>query len=163
MIPQHSVTAAIVYYSSAAFDVERVKAERAKMPDNGDAHPIVRYFSGETRLDLDAPAFVGGDVRTAREYLRPGHDLPQWNGQRIRPALCARCRDLGGASGELEAFRVGYQSSSLAGSPVLPIGASLTEQQLDALADQVGVPMLCEIGRAFLRASEAPKAAEKKP
>lgn len=161
-VPQHSATAAMVYFTAAAFDHERVRAERDQMADR-DAHPAVVYFAGESRLDLDAPAQVLGEARTARDYLRPGHDLPQWVGQRIRPAHCARCRDLGGRSGDLEAFRLGYQSSSLAGSPVLPIGAALTEQQVDALADAVGVPMLCEVGAAFLRASEAPKAAEKKP
>lgn len=160
--PQHSITATIRYLPRAAFDLDRASEERATMPDAGDGHPVVLYFAGETRYDLDAPAHVGDEVRCARDYLRPAHGCPEWEGQRIRIVDVARCRDVGGRLGQVEAFCLGLRAvTGLEGAPPVD-GRRITERALDAFVDLVGLDAICDVGEAFLRASEAPKAAEKK-
>lgn len=161
MIPQHSVTAALVWVPAEAFDAERVKAERGEMDDDL-RHPVVQYLSLRTRLDLDAPFQVGDRVATAREYIRPEHTAPVWTGRRLKAMSCARCNDVGGQEGALQAFIAGYVSCSIEGTPKMTT-RPLTEAQFEALADRFGVAALVEAGTAFLRASEAPTDAEKKP
>lgn len=161
--PQHSITATIRYLPRAAFDTDRAAEDRKSMPANGDGHPVVLYFAGETRYDLDAPAFVGDETRCARDYLMPSHGQPEWEGQRIRIVDVARCRDVGGRLGQIEAFSIGLRAvHGLDGAPALESGRRVSERALDALVDLVGLDAICDVGEAFLRASEAPKAAEKK-
>lgn len=149
--PQHSVTASITYLRSAAFDLDRVIAERATMPDGGNGHPVVLYFAGETRHDLDAMAPVGDVMRNAREYIKPDHGCREWKPRRLKALEVARCRDSGGKVGQLGAFALSMGE-----------GKPLTDAQVDAYAEDYGVDEICEVGEAALKASEAPKAAEKK-
>lgn len=151
MTPQHSATALITYIRSAAFDLDRVTRERATMPDGGDGHPVVLYFAGESRYDLGAPYHVGGELRCARDYLKPDHGQKVWELRRLKASESVRCRDAGGKVGQLAAF-------ALAAGDVRP----LTDAQVEAFAEEHGLIELCEVGEAALRASEAPKAAEKK-
>lgn len=164
MPPQHSITAAIRYIPSAAFDISRVSKERASMPRDGDHHPVVLYFAGESRYDLDAPYPVGDDLVSARDYLLPDHTCPEWELRRLRMAQVARCRDAGGRVGQLEAFRLSFVSvRGIEGAPTMGDDQTLTEAQAEKIADVVGLAALYDVGEAALRASEAPKAAEKKP
>lgn len=149
--PQHSVTSSITFIRSAAFDLDRVALERTTMPDGGNGHPVVLYFAGETRHDLDAAAPVGEFMRTAREYLKPDHGCREWKPRRLKAIEVARCRDSGGKVGQLGAFALAMGE-----------GKPLTDAQVEALSDEYGVDELCDVGEAALRASEAPKAAEKK-
>lgn len=151
-VPQHSITATPRYVRSAAFDLDRVKRERATMPDGGDGHPVVLYFAGESRFDLDAPHPVGEQIHSAREYLLPDHGAKIWEMRRLRPMECARCRDVGDNAGKLTAFALTM------GTP----GRPLTDEQIEAYVDECGLEELYAVGDAALRASEAPKAAEKK-
>ena len=158
--PQHSITASIVFLPARAFDWTNVGAERARMPDDGDAHPLVEYLAGTTRYDLDAPcpvSRIAADGSTdlgyacARDYLKPDHGCKEWRLRRLRSYEVAQCRDRGGKVGQLAAFALA------AGE-----GKPLTDAQVDALVDTHGLAEVCEVGEAALRASESPKAAEKK-
>lgn len=151
-VPQHSVTAAITYVARRAFDTDRVAAERATMADSGDSHPVPVYFAGESRFDIDAPYPVGDEHRCARDYLLPDHGCREWKPRRLKAVEVTRCRDTGGRTGQLQAFAVALGE----------LGKPLTDAQLDVYADEYGVDELCEVGEAALRASESPKAAEKK-
>jgi hypothetical protein len=88
----------------------------------------------------------------AREYLKPDHGCREWRLRRLRAIEVGQCRDRGGKVGQLAAFALS------AGE-----GKSLTDAQVDAFVDTYGMDEVCEVGEAALRASEAPKAAEKKP
>lgn len=168
MAPQHSITAALVYLPIDAFDIEIVAAERERMDDSGNAHPIPMYFSGETRYDLGATATVPIadcvlEARCPRDYIVAGHQHPEWTGRRIRPLDVTRCRDIGGATGQLEALRLGLRSVRGPDlSLTLAEGRTLTEAQVEQLVDAVGIAALLDVGEAFLRASSSAKAAEKK-
>ena len=73
--PQHAADAAPLFIARTddAWDDERIKRERAAMKADGKArHPVQVYYSGSSRYDLDAPATVGGQAATPREYLREG-------------------------------------------------------------------------------------------
>lgn len=168
-IPQHSVTAAIRFISqtSDAWDTSNVLEERKRMGARTDEHPIPQYFSGTTRFDLDAPADVDGEKRTPRHYLRDGIPARSWSGRRIGIREVARCDDLGGAAGYLEAFAL-----AVIGADNLPPGVSapsqgqtkrLPEAVVDELADAVGMDEIFEVGAAMLKASRSPTPAEKKP
>lgn len=158
--PQHSVTASIVFLMDQAFDWTNVGAERALMPDSGNDHPLVAYCAGTTRFDLDALCPVArvaadgsaelGHAR-ARDYLKPNHGCREWRLRRLRSYEVAQCRDRGGKVGQLAAFALA------AGD-----GKPLTDAQVDALVDTYGMAEVVEVGEAALRASESPKAAEKK-
>lgn len=148
--PQHSPTAPITFIDSAAFDLDRVTLERATMPDGGDGHPVVLYFAGETRYDLGAPALVGETLTCARDYLLPDHGRPVWTLRRLRPMDAAMCRDLGGNAGRLRAFALSAGEKAL------------TDREVEAHAEEHGLLALYAVGEAALKASEAPKAAEKK-
>lgn len=148
--PQHSATAAITYLDPSAFDLDRVRAERAAMPDGGDGHPVVLYFAGESRFDLDAAHPVGDQIRSARDYLIPDHGRRAWTLRRLRPIEAARCRDAGGKVGQLQAFALSAGEKPL------------SDAQVEALVDEHGLDAVCAVGEAALRASESPKAAEKK-
>lgn len=149
--PQHSVTAPMTVISALAFDIARVNAEQDAMPDGGSSHPWSLYYRGETRYDIDAPLQLGDKVVTVREYLKPDHGFREWKPRRLKAAEVVRCRDNGGKSGQLVAFALAMGD-----------GKPLTDAQVEAMADQYGVSEICEVGEAALRASEAPKAAEKK-
>lgn len=148
--PQHSATSTPTFVDSAAFDIERVISERATMPDGGDGHPVVLYFAGETRYDLSAPALVGDETRCPRDYLRPDHDRPVWTLRRMRPTEVASCHDIGGQAAKLRAFALSAGERTL------------TDLEVAAHVDQWGIATIYAVGEAALRASEAPKAAEKK-
>lgn len=169
--PQHSITAPITFIHGRAFDWSNVKAERAAMPDGGDAHPLVEYFAGTTRYDIDAPCPVARITPSgvemvrgcARDYLKQDHGCKEWRLRRLRAIEVGQCRDRGryhdatgrayfdGKVGQLAAFALA------AGE-----GGPLTDAQVDAFVDTYGMDEICDVGEAALRASEAPKAAEKK-
>lgn len=155
--PQHSITAIPRYVNDAAFDLDRIKLERSRMPDGGDAHPVVIYRSGESRLDLDAPYPVpdaegGSALFCARDYLKPDHGQKIWEPRRLRPMEVTRCRDVGGDSGKLIAFALAMGTSS----------RPLTDAAVEAHVDEHGLDEILAVGAAALSASEAPKASEKK-
>jgi len=151
--PQHSITAQPRYIRPAAFDVERCVAERETMPDGGDGHPLRLYLIGESRYDLDAPGPVNGSMVCARDYLRPDHGCPEWPIRRLKVAEVNHCRDLGGDTGRTAAF------ARVMGPPGRPI----SDAKIEEYVDEHGMAEILAVGEAALRASEAPKAAEKKP
>jgi hypothetical protein len=168
-VPQHSVTAAIRFISqtSDAWDTSNVLEERKRMGARTDEHPIPQYFSGTTRFDLDAPADVDGEKRSAKSYLREGVHPRSWSLRRLGIREVARCEDMMGAAGALEAFALG-----VIGADNLPPGVAapgqgqtkrLLEAVVDELADAVGMDEIFEVGAAVLKASRAPTPAEKKP
>lgn len=159
MPPQHSVTAPITYVSVEAFDTDLILAERESLPGHGDDHPVVRYVSG--RRDIDAPYPINGELKTARDYLRPDHGMPVWTGRRLRASEVARCMDKDTAMASLSAFAAGLVSCSLDSQS--PSTKWLSDQQVDAYVDRYGMAEVLAAGAAFLEASKAPTYDEKKP
>ena len=149
--PQHSITAPITVYAFRAFDADRIIAEREGMP-NPDAHPFSIYWSGESRFAIDTPYQVGDQTLTARDYLLPDHGCREWKPRRLKAIEVARCRDAGGKVGQLQAFALSCGD-----------GRPLSDAQVESLVDEYGHEEVCWVGEAALRASEAPKATEKKP
>lgn len=162
-VPQHSATAAIRYLKAAAFDTDRVADERKSMPDDGNDHPVVIYFSGRSRYDLDAPYPVGGELRKPREYLKPDHGCPMWSVKRLGAVMTARLQDIGGHVAELDALCRGFEAVDVdvPGLGYVP-GKVLSEGQIEKLAEQFGLEDLYAVGAAILRASAAPTVAEGK-
>lgn len=162
-VPQHSATAQIRFIRADAFDTDRVAAERKTMPNDGNDHPVVIYFSGRSRYDLEAPAPVGEALLRPRDYLRPDHGFPTWTGKRLGAVMTAKLQDLGGHVAELEALSRGFESIDVdvPGLNHVP-GRPLTEGQIEKLADRFGLEHLYAVGDAFLRASSAPTVAEGK-
>lgn len=149
--PQHSVTAQIVFFASRAFDLDRAVKEKDAMA-NGDDHPMAVYLSGRSRYDLDAPSPCGPDrMACARDYLKPDHGCREWRPRRLKAMEVASCRDRGGKVGQLNAFALAMGESR-----------PLNDSQIEAMVDEYGMDEVCDVGEAALRASEAPKAAEKK-
>lgn len=170
--PQHSVSAAIRVISDSdhAWDNERIAAEcNALKESRGQVHehPVFSYLRGETRFDLDAPAFVLDQKVCAREYLRPDVRPIVWLMRRLRIAEVAACRDIGGRDGQLRAFRKAIRGVENAppGVTIPPPGllGEITDAEADAIAEQVGAKLVFEAGESALLASEAPTSAEKKP
>lgn len=157
MPPQHSIHATPTYLHRSAFDLQRMVDERRRMPNDGDGHPLVLYFAGESRFDLDAQQPIPGETpddeprrACARDYLKPDHGCREWKFRRLRPVQVARCNDVGGNVGELQAF-----AAACGDKP-------LTDAEVDAFVDEYGLAAICEVGRAVLLSSTAPKASEKK-
>jgi|688.fasta_scaffold1687198_1 hypothetical protein len=149
--PQHSITAPITVYAFRAFDADRIIAERGKM-SNPDAHPFSVYWSGDSRFAIDTPGLVGDKTLSARDYLLPDHGCREWKPKRLRAVEVCRCRDAGGKVGQLSAFALACGE-----------GRPLNDAQVEEFVDEYGLDEICWVGEAALRASEAPKAAEKKP
>lgn len=166
--PQHSVTAAIRFISqqSDAWDMTSVVEERRRLGARTDEHPIPLYFSGATRYDLDAPASVDGEMKPPRAYLREGSQPRSWVLRRLGIREVARCEDMGGQAGALEAFAL-----AVVGVDNLPAGMSAPDQGqrkrlldsvIDDIADAIGMEEIFEVGTAAVLASKAPTSAEKK-
>lgn len=150
MTPQHSVTAVTTFLSTRAFDLDRVVLERESMPNAGNEHPVVVYFSGASRYDLDAEYPVGEQMARARDYIRKDHGQPEWKLRRLKALELARCVDEGGTVGKLQAFALGAAPKAM------------TDTEVQQHVDDHGMDAICDVGEAVLRASSAPKAAEKK-
>lgn len=177
MPPQHSVTATIKFIrrTDPAWDLDRAIAEKEGLEgDEHDGHPLVAYFSGASRYDLDAPGTViekdaeGGKLhvqRCAREYLKPDSRPRIWTLRRIKLSLQAELEDAPKHRGHVQAFSLGV-SSLENGPPGLEVkssgGMPLADAVVDAVADQLGAEEVYEVGAAVLRASRAPTSAEKK-
>lgn len=169
MPPQHSATAQIRFIRSTdpAWDLDCVEEERKRLGKRTDEHPIPVYFAGESRYDLDAPGPVDGETKSPRQYLRPEVKPRAWLGRRLGIAEVARCHDVGGSMGELEAFAmavVGCENfpepaPTIEQGPARRLSASL----VDEIAERLGMAEVFEVGRAMLLASRAPTSAEKKP
>lgn len=167
--PQHSATAQIkiIAKSDPAWDYDRALEEIRYIEDTGGdtaQHPLFAYLHGRTRYDLDTPAHVGEELRTPRDYLRPGTVPVLWTCRRLRIAEVAECRDLGGRRGQLEAFRLAVTGVSGVDIEV-PQGParSMTERAVEKICEHVGATVVWEVGEAAMVASEAPTASEKKP
>jgi hypothetical protein len=177
MPPQHSVTAPILFIARTdpAWDLDTAIVEKDGLEgDEHDGHPLVAYFSGASRYDLDAPGTVitrdaqGGKVhaqKSARDYLKPDSRPRIWTLRRIKLSLQAELEDAPKHRGCVQAFALGV-ASLVNGPPGLEVkavaGVSLSDQVVDAVADQLGAETVYDVGEAVLRASRAPTSAEKK-
>lgn len=168
--PQHSVTAAIrvISGSDPAWDHPTIDAEFEALSKQspGATHPWVAYRRGETRFDLDAPAMIFGEERTAKSYLRPEAKPMIWHGRRLKLAEQVRLRDIGGDEAKLMAFRLGAIDVENAPDnvriPEQVMGRAMSEQMADSIAEIVGVDTVLEVGDSIMKASAAPTSAEKK-
>lgn len=85
--PQHraDVPGVFIPRSDGAFDRDRYDREVARLEaDGGDrsAHPIERYYSGETRYDLQAVEVLFGESVCAGDYFR-GEDPERFTLRRL--------------------------------------------------------------------------------
>lgn len=167
-VPQHSATAPIRFIprTDPAWQLDDFPTEVDELGDRASEHPIGRYFRGESRFDLDAPGFAGGEVRSARKYLKTDPAPTIWLLRRLRIGELAKCRDMGGHTGALQAFQlalIGVENAPPGVEvPAAGLARQLTEKQADAIADVIGARVAFEIGEAAMLASEAPTSAEKK-
>lgn len=178
MPPQHSVTAPARYIprDDPAWDLDAALAELEGVDgEQHDAHPMIAYFSGRSRFDLDAPGTVyerdgaGALVpvpRTPRAYLRPDSRPQTWLLRRLKLTQTVACLDAARHQGQLTAFALGVaglehgpDGIEVRSSAGVPISASVVE----ALSDAVGAERVLDVGAAVLLASQAPTSAEKKP
>lgn len=177
MPPQHSVTAPIVFISrlDSAWDLDRALAEKDVVEGaKADEHPLVLYFSGESRYDLDASGTVwteGEDKvltpepHAAREYLKEGIRPRMWTLRRLKFSQVSELLDAPRHRRLMHAFALGVVEL-VNGPDGLPVkstrGVPLSEKHLDDIAEALGADLIYEVGEAILRASQAPTSAEKK-
>jgi hypothetical protein len=177
--PQHSADAEIVFISESdpAWDRRYREEIDALTEAKGSSleHPMVAYYTGRTRFDLDAPGTIvtgeddgGPTYGTARprDYLRPEAVPRTYHLRRMRSLEVARCDDVGGATSALVATSLtlakignGPPGYKLKRKPGVP----MTDGQLDELRDAIGMELVYQIGRAAIRASSSPTAEEGKP
>ncbi|MEM6988919.1 MAG: hypothetical protein AAF721_00435 [Myxococcota bacterium] len=127
-------------------------------------HAMARYYSGETRFDLNA---AGDDDRTPASYLREGESPVLFSLRRLRMTELTKCRSLDGDAGAELAFRlscVGIDNgpSGMSFNPPKP-GRLMSDATLQEVADYLGAERIYAAGHAALKASRAPLYAEKKP
>lgn len=168
--PQHSVTAAIRVISGQdpAWDHPTIDAEFKELARSSpeSVHPWVAYRRGDTRFDLDAPAHIFGEERTARSYLRAEVKPMIWLGRRLGSGEQVKFRDIGGDEAKLIAFRYGCIAVENAPDgvtiPEQVMGRPMSEAVADSIAEIVGLDAVLEVGDSIMKASAAPTSAEKK-
>lgn len=170
--PQHSVTAEIEFVSRTdpAWDRDRVNSELDEMTDEeGQQHPFVQYQAGATRYDLDALGKRPGDgdelveART-RDYFKPEVQPRVFKLRRLKAAQVSRCLDIGGRTGEKLACQLGLREVDppIRGLKLKGRERPLSEDELQKIADALGVDTVWEVGAAALEASRLPTEQEKK-
>jgi hypothetical protein len=175
--PQHRADAQPLYIArfDDAWDAERIERERTALANENakTEHPVDLYYSGRTRYDLDAPCTIGGQVVTARHYLREGasptvFELRRVDGRRHDQALAvwARPQERVAAQWDLARWGVVRVTEGFGGAEwKLEGGAGglpLTEADVQLFFDAHGMlPAL--LGIAVLNASAPLSEAEGKP
>lgn len=176
--PQHRVDAEIVYVHplDPAWDSARLDAECEEMdaaePGGSKAHPVLIYWSGASRFDLEARHSFKDGTASAAEYLddaKANKFALRRLGVRKLSSVTHRIRSDDPerlASAQIDAVKWGVLSIT---GPAMPKlrgeGATeLTEADLDELATctQYGADLLDSIGLAVWRASQPLTDAEKK-
>jgi hypothetical protein len=176
--PQHSISAEIAFIpeSDPAWD-RRYSPELDDLAAFGvpvTDHPLMAYMSGRTRFDLDAPGpiVVREDddgqpvmgVARPRDYLRPDVQPRIFHLRRMRSIEVARCEDVGGATGEIIACQLTLQriENAPAGYRYRAGKRVMSDEQVDALRDAIGLETIRQVGRAAMRASSQPTEQEGK-
>lgn len=174
--PTHDITAPIEYISAndpawatgpdgeTLWVTEIGPLEGEELED----HPLRKYYSGRTRFDLDAPGKVtiGDEVveKSPRDYLDPAKTPVIYQGQRMKVSENTRCRDLPPAQRDELSFRFACKVitgvEGLSYNP--PKKGPAQDVHLEEVANYLGVEVIYEVGKAFLRASSGPAYAEKK-
>lgn len=174
--PQHSVDAEIEFIleTDPAWDRERANDELQDMGDDEDTeHPLIKYYVGDSRFDLDAEGIrpeSGPDGQVvlvpgkARDYLKPDVQPRVFRLRRLRAAQVSRCMDVGGRTGQQLACQQALSSIDppIAGLKLKARKRPLVDDELQQLADAVGMDAVWEIGKAAIEASKAPTEQEKK-
>lgn len=168
--PKHRIDAEALYVSAVdtAWDRPRIEAELDELGDQWDTHPVVRYFAGKTRYDVDAEG--------VRSYLNPGAWI--WVLRRLSTRDYARLCDMRGRGQHTERFDEAAKLCVLevrdaGGYKVRHAGGELSEacawDLLRMFSNQVGVTrevipnLLYELGVASWRYSQGLQDSEKKP
>lgn len=81
--PQHRADTPGVFIArtDTAFDQDRLDRELARMLEQGQdpaAHPVNRYYAGETRYDLEAVDQLFGEAVTAGSYFDASKAPERW-------------------------------------------------------------------------------------
>lgn len=164
MLPQHSATATPKFISrfDPAWDSERYYAETANLAE-GQRHPLLHYWWGLSRLDLDAPLPIGDRHATVREYLREGVTPVVFVLRRLKMSQLAQVQDLPERQGQVLAFKLGLvQITGHDRIPPTEHSTQLTEASLERLNDILGAAIVYEVGQGVIAASSAPTPAEVK-
>lgn len=159
MPPQHSLHAQPCYihptdpaWSNWMDEVNAMSVEQAA------EHPMVKYFYGRSRYDLDAPGLVYGETRTARSYL-DGTPIV-WRLRRLKIRQLAACQQRPENDGALDAVRLGLDSIDGHTEPLKRVGGLLHEDELDGLAQRYGARVVFDVGMAVIHASGEPTPGE---
>ena len=163
--PQHSVDAPMRYIDKDddAWDVERIEKSYDDHPDP-EQHPLVQYWAGLSRYDLDAPGPMMADGEVghvgARWFLREGAEPVAWHLRRLKMRELSQCLDRGGRAGQEMAFRMGVEGVDGLDLkwPKMPLNDRFVEQ----IHDLVGASIIYRLGQAVILASQPPSAAEGK-
>lgn len=168
--PQHraDVPGVFIPKSDSSFDRDRYDREILKMKEEGHdlhLHPIERYFSGETRYDLQATEVLFGESCCASDYFKKDEpekfvlrrlDWAQWH------AVMALIEQEQFGQAQLLACRYGV--AEVQGSPIKLQGAQagmLSHEDMQRLFD-ADPTLPSSLGFAVWRYSRPLTDAEKK-
>jgi len=170
--PQHTPDhePVFIWRQDPAWDMDRIGRETAeqRLSDASWTHPIDHYFSGASRLDLDAVGKVGAEQVTARQYLRG--KATEFVLRRLPPAtyvdVMAQIRRALDAGDDFPvgslylACKEGVRS--VRGLDGLQwVHGELTEQSMHVLLD-LGLGLVMDLGLAVWQYSQPMRDAEKK-
>jgi hypothetical protein len=168
--PQHraDVPGIFIPRNDSSFDKDRADKEIQRMKDEGldvNQHPIERYYSGETRYDLQAVETLFGEPVTANSYFTKDQperftlrrlDWDQWH--RVMGLIDA------GAFSQAQLLATRYGVSGVENSPLKLTGAQagmLTHEDMQRLFDaDPGLPS--NLGFAVWKYSRPLTESEKK-
>jgi hypothetical protein len=174
--PQHNARAPIEYIRKGDPAWSDAYNDELEAVDDASEHPMVKYYMGETRYDLDAPGTVTAydeddeeqvATKTPRQYLREDAKPVIFRLKRLRIGEVSRFRDQGARTGAAMAYSLAIKEIDNAPSGVKcdrrEGRRTISDRQLEEHAEAFGMQTIWEVGEAALRASEAPSYAEKKP
>jgi len=157
--PQHAADARGIYIppDDDAWDHERIQSEIEKLTSNSDDHPFRRYYSGETRYDLDAPIKVGGVDARITDYIDDAKKPERWELRRLSPRdYTGLINRWGDASGEGRALA--QYDACVIGIGGCENGPTLRGAKIGRLTDSdmeyiVGTDLVGQLGTAVIHFS----------
>lgn len=160
--PQHRITPAlrIVDMGDPAWDKDRYEAEIEDLEGEELAdHPIMAYRLGKTHFDLDAIGHADDAPVCPADYLT---GTPRFfEARRLTVGELAACLDRGIHGGQMLAFHLAVKRVDGFEFQVRPKKV-LSDNQVQAVADEIGAEVVMRIGRSIIDSSRAPIVSEGK-
>lgn len=169
--PQHRAGAKHIYVWDAdpAWDLDKIESDRKAIDDaeqGGLEHPVEKYYTGESRYDIDAEYQAPDGPKTARSYLKGTPTEFE-----LRPLEMREFYEVRGllALGPSNAWKAGLRAleHGLVGgegplAPKMDANGTIKEESLERLFKRDhNLPIA--IGNAVWLLSQPPNDAEKKP